>query len=102
MGPACTELRHFLDRNQVTFTWVQPEEAGCGGELGRTAPSEDDLPVIRLLDGTTLARPQLRRAAELLGLAGAIARDYDTIVIGAGPAGLAAGVYGARRGSGRS
>src|SRR6185295_8451910 len=47
----------------------------------------------------TLLRPQFRDVAELLGLqTGASAAEYDTIVIGAGPAGLAAAVYGASEG----
>src|SRR5881394_2289462 len=46
-----------------------------------------------------MVRPQLRRVAELLGVAtDAAAAEYDAVIIGAGPAGLAAGVYGASEG----
>ena len=56
-------------------------------------------PAIRIVDGKTVVRPQLRRAAELLGLGTeAVAGQYDTVVVGAGPAGLAAAVYGASEG----
>ena len=51
------------------------------------------------IGGKTVVRPQLRRVAELLGLATeAEAAEYDTVIVGAGPAGLAAAVYGASEG----
>jgi thioredoxin reductase (NADPH) len=55
--------------------------------------------VIRVIDGKTVTRPHLRRVAELLGLSTEpAAAEYDTVIVGAGPAGLAAGVYGASEG----
>ena len=61
--------------------------------------AEGDLPAIRVVDGKTVVRPQLRRVAELLGLAtDASAAEYDAVIVGAGPAGLAAAVYGASEG----
>jgi thioredoxin reductase (NADPH) len=55
--------------------------------------------VLRVVDGKTVVRPQLRRVAELLGLATEPeAAEYDTVIVGAGPAGLAAAVYGASEG----
>jgi thioredoxin reductase (NADPH) len=54
---------------------------------------------MRVMDGETVVRPQLRRAAELLGLqTEPAAADYDTVIVGGGPAGLAAAVYGASEG----
>ena len=96
---SCAELRHFLDRNQVTFRWLTPDqpdvEAGWGGPL----PPEEDWPAIQVVDGKTVIRPHLRRVAELLGLGTeADAAEYDTVIVGAGPAGLAAAVYGASEG----
>lgn len=96
---ACTELKRFLDRNQVTFRWLtrdapDPEEV-WGGPL----PAEDDWPAIRLIGGKTVVRPHFRRVAELLELGTeADAAEYDTVIVGAGPAGLAAAVYGASEG----
>jgi thioredoxin reductase (NADPH) len=95
----CTELRRFLDRNQVTFTWLTPETPDAAEQWGGPLPAEEDSPAIRIVDGKTVVRPQLRRAAELLGLGTeAAAGQYDTVVVGAGPAGLAAAVYGASEG----
>src|SRR5204863_9752215 len=92
---SCAELRRFLDRNQVPFTPLAPDESDAEKEWGGALPREEDFPVIRVIDGKTVVRPQLRRVAELLGLGTeAAAADYDTVIIGAGPAGLAAAVYG--------
>ncbi len=97
--PACTQLRHFLDRNQISFLWLQPDAADAAGQWQGPLPAEADCPVIRLVGGKTVVRPQLRRVAELLGLGTEPqAADYDTVVIGAGPSGLAAAVYGASEG----
>ena len=95
----CTELRRFLDLNQVTFKWLRPETPDAPEQWGGPLPAEEDWPAIRIVDGKTVVRPQLRRAAELLGLGTeAVAGEYDTVVVGAGPAGLAAAVYGASEG----
>ncbi len=98
-NPACSELRRFLDRNQITFKWIQPGTPDAVEEWGCPLPPAEDHPVIRVVDGKTVVRPQLRRVAELLGLGTEPALpEYDTVVVGAGPAGLAAGVYGASEG----
>jgi thioredoxin reductase (NADPH) len=97
--PDCTELRHFLDRNQISFEWVTADAPDAAEAWGGTPPDEEDLPVIRVIDGKTVVRPQLRRVAELLGLSTEpAAAEYDTVIVGAGPSGLAAAVYGASEG----
>jgi thioredoxin reductase (NADPH) len=96
---ACSELRRFLDRNQVPFQWWQPDVPADRARWGETL-SDDDLPAIRIVNGEkTVVRPQLRRVAELLEIpTEPAAAEYDTIIVGAGPAGLAAAVYGASEG----
>ena len=95
----CSDLRRFLDRNQISFDWLTPETPGAPEQWGGTLPADDDLPVIRVVGGKTVVRPQLRRVAELLGLGTEPERaEYDTVIVGAGPAGLAAAVYGASEG----
>jgi thioredoxin reductase (NADPH) len=96
---SCAELRRFLDRNQITFRWLQPDAPDGAEHWDGPLPPEADCPVIRVVDGKTVVRPQLRRVAELLGLGTeAAAAEYDTVIVGAGPAGLAAAVYGASEG----
>jgi len=97
----CTEVRHFLDRNQVVFEWLTSETpnieerwAGPG-----PVPAPEDQPAVRVIGGKMVIRPQLRRLAELLGLGTEPeSATYDVVIVGAGPAGLAAGVYGASEG----
>jgi thioredoxin reductase (NADPH) len=97
--PGCANLRHFLHRNQISFSWVRPDALDAAELWGGPLPAEADHPAIRLAEGKTVVRPQLRRLAELLGLGTEpAAAEYDTIVIGAGPSGLAAAVYGASEG----
>ena len=99
LDPSCTDLRYFLDRNQISFAWVQPDDPDAVEQWGGPLPPEQDLPIIRVVDGETVVQPQPRRVAELLGLGTEPhSTDYDTVIIGAGPAGLAAGVYGASEG----
>jgi thioredoxin reductase (NADPH) len=97
--PACAELRRFLDRNQVTFKWLTPDAADADESWGGPLPAEADCPAIQVIGGKTVVRPRPRRVAELLGLGTeAEAAEYDAVIVGAGPAGLAAAVYGASEG----
>ncbi len=97
--PACTELRRFLDRNQITFRWLQPDVPEDAEQWWGALPAAGDYPAIRIVNGKTVVRPQHRRVAELLGLTTeSAAGEYDTVIVGAGPAGLAAAVYGASEG----
>jgi thioredoxin reductase (NADPH) len=96
--PSCAELRRFLDRNQIRFKWLQPDVPADVAQWSGPLPTEGDCPAITV-NGKTVVRPQLRRVAELLDLATEpVAAEYDTVIVGAGPAGLAAAVYGASEG----
>jgi thioredoxin reductase (NADPH) len=94
------ELRDFLARNRVPARWLDVERDGEARELLTVAGvSADRLPVALLEDGSVLERPTILELAERLGVAGQPAQDhYDLVIVGAGPAGLAAAVYGASEG----
>src|SRR5262249_58316413 len=92
--PACAQLRQFLQRNQISFSWVRPDAPDAVKQWEGPLPPETDCPAIRLAGGETVVRPVLRSLAKLLGLSTeASAADYDTIVIGAGPTGIHAAAY---------
>ncbi|HEY2141391.1 MAG TPA: FAD-dependent oxidoreductase [Solirubrobacteraceae bacterium] len=94
------DLRDFLVRNRVPARWLDVERDGEARELLRVAGVDADrLPVALLEDGTVLERPTILELAERLGVTGTPAQDhYDLVVVGGGPAGLAAAVYGASEG----
>jgi thioredoxin reductase (NADPH) len=97
--PACLELRRFLTSNQITFDWIIPDAVEPRNRWIGAQPPDGDLPALQLADGTTMVRPAPRELARLLGLqTTARFSKYDTIIVGGGPAGLAAAVYGASEG----
>jgi len=97
--PACADMRRFLTRNQIVFDWVGPESPSLPTLWPGAVPKEGDCPMLRLADGTVLTRPRARELARRLGLqTSARLAEYDTVIIGGGPAGLAAAVYGASEG----
>jgi thioredoxin reductase (NADPH) len=89
---ACHQLRDFLKRNNILFEWTDLAHEG--------APREGDrYPVVVLPGGRKLVTPTLRELAEGMQLPTRARQDvYDVAIIGAGPAGLAAAVYGASEG----
>jgi len=97
------ELRDFLARNQVPYQWIDvelaesdPEVRGLVNSLG---PEAQTLPLILFPDGARLAEPPLPAVADKIGLrTHALANFYDLAIVGGGPAGLAAAVYGASEG----
>jgi thioredoxin reductase (NADPH) len=94
------DLRDFLARNRVPARWLDVERDSEARELLRVAGVEAaGLPVALLEDGSLLERPTVLELAERLGVAVAPAADhYDLVIVGGGPAGLAAAVYGASEG----
>ena len=93
-------LRDFLARNRMPFTWLDPEaDPGTKQRLARCGLREPDLPAVVWGRKLCLSKPTIRELAEALGLCRTIDRkSYDLVVVGAGPAGLAAAVYGASEG----
>ena len=97
--PACADMRRFLSRNQISFEWVTPDTPGWQALWTGPQPQKGDCPVLRLADGQVLRQPTAREVARRLGLQTSARLDeYDTVIIGGGPAGLAAAVYGASEG----
>jgi thioredoxin reductase (NADPH) len=93
-------IREFLSRNQVPFTWDDiDEKPGIAKLLGDFGVREHDLPVVAAGARPLLRNPSVRELAEALGLRRPIRTSlYDLVIVGAGPAGLAAAVYGASEG----
>jgi thioredoxin reductase (NADPH) len=97
---ASHDLRDFLARNGVPARWLDVEREGEARELLRVIDvDEARLPVALLEDGSVLERPTVLELAERLGVTAQPAQShYDLVIVGGGPAGLAAAVYGASEG----
>jgi thioredoxin reductase (NADPH) len=97
---ASHDLRDFLARNRVPARWLDVERDSEARQLLTVAGVEADrLPVALLEDGTVLERPTVRELAGRIGIAAQPAAEhYDLVIVGGGPAGLAAAVYGASEG----
>jgi thioredoxin reductase (NADPH) len=94
------DLRDFLARNRVPARWLDVERDGEARELLTVVGVDAErLPVALLEDGSVLERPTILELAERLGIAARPAAEhYDLVIVGGGPAGLAAAVYGASEG----
>ncbi len=93
-------VREFLAKNRVPFTWFDLEADPQVKELlKRFGVSEDDTPVVAWGNKLLLRNPSNHELAEALGIRRPLEQTiYDLAVVGAGPAGLAAAVYGASEG----
>ncbi|WP_317127327.1 FAD-dependent oxidoreductase [Chryseobacterium shandongense] len=95
------EIKDFLAGNLVPYHWIDIEiDKEAKKQLVNNGLFEDDLPVVFLEDGSYLKQPSLAELAYSIGLNPQIKHNdiYDVVIIGAGPAGLAASVYGASEG----
>ena len=96
--PACYDLRQFLSGNQVDFRWLDPADPGAAA-LIPAGVAAGPYPAVVLQDGSILQIPSRREVADRLGLqTGPHLPLYDVVIVGGGPAGLAAAVYGASEG----
>jgi thioredoxin reductase (NADPH) len=97
------ELRDFLARNQVPYQWIDVEVAESDADVRRLVESlgteAETLPLILFPDGQRIPEPSFPMIADKIGLrTHAQTNFYDLAIIGGGPAGLAAAVYGASEG----
>jgi thioredoxin reductase (NADPH) len=94
------QLRSFLSRNHVPYRWLDAAASDEAQQLLKDRGLDPDkLPVVLFADGSSLVDVEKDVLAARVGLRTQAAQDfYDIIVVGAGPAGLAAAVYGASEG----
>ena len=99
-SPQSHEARDFLARNRVPYAWFDLDrDAEARRLLDLAGVPEDRLPVVFLRDGTVLEAPTPLELAGRFGLPTHAELDfYDLVIVGGGPAGLAAAVYGASEG----
>src|SRR5258705_55194 len=99
-APVALQLKDFLARNQVAYRWMDIETDSEARRLASYATGDTvQLPLVLLQDGTALIAPTPAQLAEKIGFRmRAELPFYDLIIVGGGPAGLAAAVYGASEG----
>ncbi len=93
------QIRDFLARNLVPYRWLPADEAEGRQLLEAAGVGPESVPLVVTADGRAMAQPTTSEVAEAAGLSIAPNRDfYDLIIVGGGPAGLGAAVYGASEG----
>jgi thioredoxin reductase (NADPH) len=99
-SPQSHQIKEFLGKNQVPYQWIDIEkDPEMRSLLQSTHAGEDQLPVVVFPDGSSLIQPTMFQVAQKAGFRMKAEQPfYDLIVIGAGPAGLAAAVYGGSEG----
>jgi thioredoxin reductase (NADPH) len=99
-SPASHGVKDFLSRSQTPYQWMDVEkDAEARAQAEAASPGLRHLPVVFFPDGTTLVEPSSRSLAEKIGLQTTASRPfYDLLIVGGGPTGLAAAVYGGSEG----
>ena len=100
LSQASFAVKDFLASNQVPYQWIDmDDEAAVRDLLSGASGGAARLPLVFFPDGSSLVQPSARELAEKLGMQTRARQPfYDLIVVGGGPAGLAAAVYGASEG----
>ena len=99
-SPGTHELKDFLARNHVPYRYLDMEaDDEAKAVLAQWQGTDEALPLVILPDGTALTAPSIAQVAEKIGLKIQAQQPfYDLLIVGAGPAGLAAAVYAASEG----
>ncbi len=99
-SPTTYEMKAFLARNEVPYLFLDIDrDADAAAAADNAAPGSTVLPVVILQDNTALLNPDKAEVAEAVGIHSVPqAPFYDLVIVGGGPAGLAAAVYGASEG----
>ncbi|HKB72533.1 MAG TPA: FAD-dependent oxidoreductase [Thermoanaerobaculia bacterium] len=99
-SPRSHAVKEFLASNLVPYRWIDVErDPDARALLDAAGVGAEELPALLFEDGAVLRNPEPREVAERLGRSLSAAYDvYDLVIVGAGPAGLAAAVYGASEG----
>ena len=100
-SPQSHQVKSFLASNQVPYQWLDIEQGGEAQQLLTYAKPDEPqpLPLVLFPDGSQLVQPSNAEIATKIGLKTHAERPfYDLVIVGGGPAGLAAGVYGASEG----
>ena len=99
-SPKSHTIKEFLAGNLIPYQWLDVEKSKEAKQyVDINQIKTKDLPAVFFEDGTSLQSPTLRELADKVGLTPTLKNDvYDVVIIGAGPAGLAASVYGASEG----
>lgn len=98
-SPDSYEVKDFLSRNQVPYRFFDVETDPDAKSIAGAGNGVSALPLVIFPDGSRLERPDNRALADHAGLQTApTATHYDLVIVGAGPAGLGAGLYGASEG----
>lgn len=93
------EIKDYLARNQIPYRWLDADDEASAQLIASAGVERDGAPLLFFPDGTHLVGPTNREIAEKVGLrTRATLPFYDLVIVGGGPTGLAAAVYGASEG----
>ena len=96
---ACHDIRDFLARNHILFEFLDVDDPEAARAIPEFGEYRDACPLVSVVGGPLLVAPSVRRLAQAFDIpTEARAPDYDLAIVGGGPAGLAAAVYGASEG----
>jgi thioredoxin reductase (NADPH) len=98
-SPQSHQVKDFLARNQIPYQWLDIELAEARQLVSYAEDCNSQLPLVLFADGERLVQPSNMEIAAKIGLRTQAERPfYDLLIVGGGPAGLAAAVYGASEG----